>query len=201
MNIPVFGELTGAWVDGEKARNRFVRREPDGGTVYRVQPIASRAQPSQVTLRISHAPGRYSGAAIYRPIDCDCAAGKARLGEWSEIGLSSYSGGMWYRKDVILSKEHLGGKLWLDLGGVSATAEVRINGKRADVLVAPPWRVDITPFVRTGNNRVEILVANTLANHYSIGIPSLYVFPGQTTSGLLGPVRIEIWPEVVLRSQ
>jgi hypothetical protein len=108
---------------------------------------------------------------------------------------------MWYRKDVILSKEHLGGKLWLDLGGVSATAEVRINGKRADVLVAPPWRVDITPFVRTGNNRVEILVANTLANHYSIGIPSLYVFPGQTTSGLLGPVRIEIWPEVVLRSQ
>ena len=69
-----------------------------------------------------------------------------------------------------------------------ATAEVRVNGQLAGIRVAPPWRVDISKQVRAGENRIEVLVFNTLANHY-LTIPTRY--RGSTKSGLLGPVRLK----------
>jgi hypothetical protein len=78
----------------------------------------------------------------------------------------------------------------LDLGDLSATAEVRVNGISAGVLSAPPWRMDVTELVQVGTNTLVIQVANTLANHYSVGIPTPYAFPHQTRSGLFGPVRL-----------
>jgi hypothetical protein len=41
--------------------------------------------------------------------------------------------------------------------------------------------------VRPGENRLEILVCNTLANHYST-VPTRY--RGESKSGLLGPVTL-----------
>jgi hypothetical protein len=61
--------------------------------------------------------------------------------------------------------------------------------------VAPPWTLDISQLVKAGENRVEILVYNTLANHYRT-IPTKY--PGNLKSGLLGPVRLEFADEVTL---
>jgi hypothetical protein len=104
--------------------------------------------------------------------------------------LSCYSGIGDYRQDFKLPFPPCEGRLLLDLGGVAATAAVRVNGAPAGVLVAPPWQLDVTPFVRAGGNTLEIQVANTLANHYSVGIPTPYAFPHQTRSGLIGPVRL-----------
>jgi hypothetical protein len=56
--------------------------------------------------------------------------------------------------------------------------------------VAPPWRLDVGGNLRTGENNLEIAVANTLGNHYGVGIPTPYVYEGQTVSGLIGPVRL-----------
>jgi hypothetical protein len=42
--------------------------------------------------------------------------------------------------------------------------------------------------VTSGENRVEVLVCNTLANHYTT-VPTQY--RGDTTSGLLGPVTLQ----------
>jgi len=42
-----------------------------------------------------------------------------------------------------------------------------------------------------GENRIEILVYNTLANHY-LTIPTRY--RGSLRSGLIGPVRLEMQP-------
>ena len=77
----------------------------------------------------------------------------------------------------------------LDLGEVAASAEVRVNGKVAGILAAPPWKIDVSGFVKSGENRIEVLVCNTLANHY-VTIPTHY--RGATVSGLLGPVVIGI---------
>jgi hypothetical protein len=55
--------------------------------------------------------------------------------------------------------------------------------------VSPPWTLDITPFVKSGANRIEVLVCNTLANHYTT-VPTRY--RGSTISGLIGPVLIEL---------
>ena len=49
-----------------------------------------------------------------------------------------------------------------------------------------------TNIQQSGENELTIIVANTLANHYSVGIPTPYAFPHQTPSGLFGPVNLMI---------
>lgn len=76
----------------------------------------------------------------------------------------------------------------LNLGDVVSSAKVIVNGQSAGVRVAPPWKFDLTGLLREGENQLEILVFNTLANHYQT-IPTRY--RGSPRSGLLGPVTIE----------
>jgi Glycosyl hydrolases family 2, sugar binding domain len=103
--------------------------------------------------------------------------------------LETYSGSAWYRKSFQLTAEQASSVVNLDLGDVAASAEVRVNGELAGVMAAPPWKLDISAFAKPGENRIEVLVCNTLANHY-VTIPTHY--RGSTLSGLLGPVRIAI---------
>ena len=99
-----------------------------------------------------------------------------------------------------LERPHLRGKVLLDLGEVAATAEVHVNGKPAGVGMAPPWRFDVTRLVVEGENRIEVKVVNTLANHMST-YPTRYVYEGQTVSGLIGPVTIQFLAEAALESR
>ncbi|MHC4623581.1 MAG: glycosylhydrolase-like jelly roll fold domain-containing protein [Planctomycetota bacterium] len=147
-------------------------------------------------VRIEGRPGYYAGAAIPEPIRFTCRRGQAPLGDWSALGLGTYSGAVRYARDVTLSVQAANAKVLLNLSDVAAAAEVWVNGRRVDTLVRRPWKVDISGFVRQGKNRIEVLVANTLANHYSVGMPcgNRYIKPGTVRAGLLGPVRIEIWP-------
>ncbi len=148
---------------------------------------------AKVALRIEQERGCYGGAALTEPITLDCAAGRIPLGDWSKAGaLECYSGGAWYRKTVTLTPEQARGAITLDLGKVVSTAEVRVNGQAAGIRIAPPWRVDISQQAKPGDNRIEVLVYNTLANHY-LTIPTSY--RGDLTSGLLGPVTLEVTPQ------
>jgi hypothetical protein len=174
-------------------------RREDGARHFRA--VVARVTPglAEIALRIEHEPGRYAGAAIPEPVRLECGPGAAELGDWSQMGaLAHYSGGAWYRKTVALNAEQAGGRVLLQLGRVAATAEVHVNGRMAGIRVAPPWTVDITKLVRPGENRVEILVYNTLANHYGT-IPTRY--RGSAVSGLLGPVFIETLPPTILKSE
>ena len=47
--------------------------------------------------------------------------------------------------------------------------------------------MEVTEFLKAGENTLEVIVYNTLANHYQT-IPSRY--RGVSTSGLIGPVRL-----------
>jgi len=178
-----------AWADGQPVA---VTPEPPAGPgPARYRLALPRLVPGQavVALRIEPSRGAYGGAAIPEPIQLDCGVGRTTLGDWSQgSALECYSGGAWYRRHVQLDAAQIGNRLVLDLGQVVATAEVRVNGQRARIRVAPPWQVDISEYVKPGENRLEILVYNTLANHY-LTIPTRY--RGSPTSGLLGPVRLE----------
>ena len=44
-------------------------------------------------------------------------------------------------------------------------AEVTVGGLPAGVRLARPFRFDLTGLVHKGANRIEVKVANTLANH------------------------------------
>jgi hypothetical protein len=58
----------------------------------------------------------------------------------------------------------LGGVVILDLGTVYDMAEVEINGKSAGVLWIAPFKIDITDYVKAGNNTLKIKVTNTWQN-------------------------------------
>ena len=48
---------------------------------------------------------------------------------------------------------------------LDCAARVWVNGRCAGTLVAPPYELDLTPFLIQGDNRIEVLVHNTLSNH------------------------------------
>ncbi|MDR3253238.1 MAG: hypothetical protein LBT35_06740 [Tannerella sp.] len=77
-----------------------------------------------------------------------------------------FSGTAVYEKTVKISASDLqaGKLLFLDLGKVYDMASLEINGQKAGVLWAPPFRADITPYLRAGTNRLRISVTNTWAN-------------------------------------
>jgi hypothetical protein len=169
-----------AWIDGEpmteKGEGRFVAAK-----------TATHA--AVIALRVMPETGRSGGAAIPEPVIVETdGTGVMALGDWSQGGiLNNYSGGVRYSTVVTLTDEHVAGNVEMDLGSVTATAEIVVNGKLVAVLVAPPWKTDLTGFLKSGENKLEILVYNTLSNHYQT-IPSNY--RGSPVSGLMGPVRL-----------
>jgi hypothetical protein len=183
LTIPTRGRVR-AWADGKELR---VRKEAELTTAQ--VPQAFR-RPVVVALRVEQERGDYGGAAFDDYIRLDCGEGAIGLGDWSQVGvLETYSGGAWYRKTFRLTAEQASGAVTLHLGHVAASAEVIVNGKPAGVKVAPPWRLELTSLVKQGENRIEVLVCNTLANHY-VTIPTHY--RGSKVSGLPGPVRLEL---------
>jgi len=122
------------------------------------------------------------------PISLKCGKGEINTGDWSQSGvLEDYSGGALYRKTITMTAEQIKENVVLDLGKVSATASVTVNGKETGVRVLPPWTFQISDYLKQGDNLIEVTVYNTLSNHYQT-IPSRY--RGDTTSGLIGPVRL-----------
>ena len=169
-----------AWLDGEPMTD-------EGGGRF----VAKKSAPHAaiVALHMMPTTGFSGGAAIPEPavVETD-GKGVLALGDWSQIGiLANYSGGARYTTRFTLTEKESKAKVALDLGRVVATAEVHVNGRKVGVRVAPPWRLEVTGFLKRGENTVEVLVYNTLANHYQT-IPSNY--RGKPVSGLMGPVRL-----------
>jgi hypothetical protein len=90
----------------------------------------------------------------------------AELVDWTahaDKGVRYYSGTATYKKNFSVAAD-AGKKLWLDLGAVRDIATVTLNGRRLGVVWTAPWRIDISPVVNVGTNRLEIAVTNTWAN-------------------------------------
>ena len=143
---------------------------------------------SQVIIKIIYKPGYFGGASIPKYITENCGNGEISPGDWSENdGLKSYSGGAWYRKSITLDSSDVKNKIEIDLGDLVSSAEMFINGKSAGIKVSPPWTFNISEYAIAGENQIEVLIYNTLANNYT-AIPTRY--QGSLKSGLIGPVRI-----------
>ena len=81
-------------------------------------------------------------------------------------GVKYFSGTATYTKTIQVPQEWLkpGSRITLDLGTVKDMAEVSINGRRAALLWKPPYRADISGFLKAGTNRLEINVTNQWTN-------------------------------------
>lgn len=193
MTAALRGEPEEAWVDGRRASVGRIGDGPSGSMTYRIRPAAGCGRGAvTVALRVRQASCVYGGAVFAEPVQFGCGTGLIRLGDWGASGLAAYSGGLRYGKRFTLEPEAAGRRVFVNLGGVRATAEVFVNGESAGIRIAPPWRLEITRHLAPGENELHILVTNTLANHYSVEIPTGFVFPGQTASGLMGPVDLEV---------
>jgi hypothetical protein len=173
-----------AWIDGipmkeEKAGRFTISKAPANTTV-----VALRVHPET--------DGITGGALIPEPIIIETTGkGMMPLGDWSAFGiLNNYSGGVRYATDIKLDALEANNQAVIDLGNVAGTAEVIVNGQKAGIRVAPPWKLNISSCLKKGENRIEVIVYNTLSNHYQT-IPSTY--KGDPVSGLMGPVKILVY--------
>ena len=164
----------------------------DSAINYRAALDAAQPDPVWVDIGIRHRPGYYGGAALPDEVRLETGAGRIAIGDWAQMGvLRHYSGGMRYGRNFTLSAEQAAGRVEIDLGQVIASCELTVNGQSAGVLINVPFVADISDYVQPGDNRIEVLVYNTLSNHYQT-TPSPY--KGNPASGLIGPARLVFTP-------
>jgi hypothetical protein len=85
--------------------------------------------------------------------------------EHSHPDIKYYSGTAVYRQTFSISADRLKDfRVRLNLGELHNLAEVRINNKNAGVWWNKPFAGDITDFVQTGENKLEITVVNLWPN-------------------------------------
>jgi len=129
------------------------------------------------------------------------------LTDWSKNANDSikyYSGAAYYQNTFKVGEVEKGKRYVIDLGLVRAIAKVSVNGVEMGGAWTPPYAVDITRAIKPGENKLEIKVVNTWVNRL-IGDSMLpesqrkatVLFGpdprgGLESSGLLGPVKIEI---------
>ena len=149
----------------------------------------------------------------------------AELISWTDFadeGVKYYSGTGSYHKTFDVPEEWLGSErhVHLDLGDVYELAEIYVNGQSAGIVWKPPFRADISSFLKPGNNQLKIEVMNLWINRLSgdMKLPehkrftrsniksdySTYYSPAEPwheeTSGLLGPVRLLSSLQVLVNS-
>jgi len=120
-----------------------------------------------------------------------------------EDNIRHYSGTIWYKTSFELTAVK-DADLFVNLNELSAMAKVRINGQYAGGVWTAPYRVNISEYVKTGVNTVEIEVVTTWLNRLigDLKLPEkerktwVAYQPWKATdplqkSGLIGPVVLE----------
>lgn len=119
--------------------------------------------------------------------------------DWSlDDELRGLSGRGVYTTNFTVLAGDAGKRLVLDLGDVKDVAEVRVNGKPAATLLLRPYQANITDFIQSGENLLEVTVTNTLFNSMVLREPRVFR-PGAASNpsglmsaGLIGPVQIRV---------
>ena len=152
--------------------------------------VSERKCTKEAELQITVAGNSESyGADCLEEIEYQCGSGVIQTGDWGNTeGLWAYSGGIRYRKQIHISKISSNEQIICDLGEVGSSAKLWINGACAGVRLNPPYRFDITKWVKEGENQLETEVYNSLYNHYRT--VSNYYNDRKQKSGLVGPVRL-----------
>jgi hypothetical protein len=83
---------------------------------------------------------------------------------WTEQGYPFYSGRGVYRSTFTVPAEAEGKRIILSPAVIDDVLEILVNGSRAGIRLWAPYDVDITEFVKPGENVLELRVANTLIN-------------------------------------
>mgnify|MGYP003290970274 CR=1 FL=1 len=126
------------------------------------------------------------------------------LTESEDFGIRYFSGAATYSKTFNYRPSKQDQRMLLDLGKVCDLAEVTMNGQNLGVIWKLPFRLDITDYLRKGENLLEIKVINPWRNRmigdeqpdcpekitYTTLSGGLGASSPLHEAGLMGPVRI-----------
>ncbi|SEF84321.1 alpha-L-rhamnosidase [Nonomuraea solani] len=117
-----------------------------------------------------------------------------RLTPWSEIpALADTSGIGTYTTTV----DWNGAGAYLELGEVTDTCRVTVNGRRTPPIDQLNPVIDLGPYLRRGTNTIEVEVATPLGNRLRVADPAVYGGLTRQPYGLLGPARLVPYGEGV----
>lgn len=129
------------------------------------------------------------------------------LRDWTQSSNDSikyYAGTAIYKNKILINGITKGKTYYLDLGKTMVMAKVNVNGEYAGGAWTAPWRVNISDYIKEGENTIEISVVNNWVNRL-IGDGMLPEEQRKTwcplnpynnnnhelqASGLIGPVSI-----------
>lgn len=104
------------------------------------------------------------------------------LKSWSDIEvLKKYCGTLSYSTTFNLDNITNRAAYKLDLGKVCEIAHIYINDRDVEVRMWAPYAIDITEYIRAGENKIKVYVSNSKAVKYEKRL---------FESGLIGPVTI-----------
>ena len=173
----------------------FAKGKPKTLDVHALQPMVNITGPWQVRFQS----GRGAPDAVEFQM----------LTDWSkneEEGIRYFSGTAHYsipfewqpEAGTPDSKKVSWNRYVLDLGKVEVLAELWLNGVNLGVLWKPPFKVDVTSTLKSGNNRLEVKVTNLWPNRL---IGDEHYPDDCTADGTWKTGPIPNWPEWFLRSQ
>ena len=185
----VSGENIEILIDGMPAvfKNGICTLTPDVSTHY-----------MQVLLSVNS-----KTCGLHAPVTVELVPQKYALCDWRLHGLKWYSGFASYKNSFSLAKTE--GRYILDLGQVCHGVEVHINGQKAGERVWAPYRMDITAFLKDGENEIAVIVSNSAGVEHqfmlldegeALGWNRYWNYDNiqregeKLMSGLIGPVRI-----------
>jgi len=104
--------------------------------------------------------------------------------------IPDFAGTIAYEKEVYISNDlNLDfNRFVLDLGEAYEIVSLFVNSHKVVDLICPPYRYDITQFIRKGKNYLRVEVTNTLANAIK-DIDKSFSGSGPFPFGLIGPVK------------
>jgi hypothetical protein len=88
---------------------------------------------------------------------------KLEPGPWNEQGMPLYSHGVSYKQSFTVGSSS--GRYFVRLAGWNGSvAEVSANGREAGYIWHRPCEIDVTDYIKAGDNEIEVVVYGTLKN-------------------------------------
>jgi len=179
MNLIVDGFAGKEWslyVNGEPVKSTPVRSELDGQ--MKAVDIASHLRkgenlialrlvitnPTDGLLDLLKLTGNFSLAPEDETYRIEAPRTSVQPQPWTNQGYPHFSGRAVYRKRFDIPQNFMDRRVFLEPAMQDDVVEVIVNGKSAGVRLWEPYQVEITDFLKRGENVLELRVANTLVN-------------------------------------
>ncbi|MCF3108482.1 hypothetical protein LL912_06810 [Niabella sp. CC-SYL272] len=90
------------------------------------------------------------------------APASLNTGSWKKQGLPMYGHTVAYKREYSLTTE---GSYFLHIDSLKGSvAAVRVNGRKAGIIYAEPYQLDVSDLIKKGRNQIEVTVVGSLRN-------------------------------------